>query len=72
MKTFIVYMHINKINNKKYIGITCQKANERWRNGKGYKTGRFKKSIDKYGWDNFEHIILFDNLTKDEACNKEN
>ena len=71
MKTFIVYMHINKINNKKYIGITCQKANERWRNGKGYKIGHFKKAIDKYGWDNFEHIILFDNLTKEEACNKE-
>lgn len=71
MKTFIVYMHINKINNKKYIGITCQKANERWRNGKGYKIGHFKKAIDKYGWGNFEHIILFDNLTKEEACNKE-
>lgn len=71
MKKFIVYMHKNIINNKKYIGITCQKPQERWRGGKGYKTGFFKKAIDKYGWENFEHIILYENLTKENACKKE-
>lgn len=71
MKEFVVYMHTNKINGKKYIGITCQKPNQRWRNGKGYKIGSFKGAIDKYGWDNFEHIILFENLTREEACKKE-
>ena len=39
MKEFIVYMHENKINHKKYIGITCQKPTQRWRGGKGYKIG---------------------------------
>ena len=71
MKVFIVYMHENKTNHKKYIGITCQKASQRWRGGKGYKIGYFKKAIDKYGWDNFEHKILYENLSKEEACLKE-
>lgn len=71
MKEFIVYMHENKINHKIYIGITCQKPTQRWRGGKGYKIGAFKNAIDKYGWNNFEHIILFEHLSKEEACLKE-
>lgn len=71
MKEFIVYMHENKINHKRYIGITCQKPTQRWRGGKGYKIGLFKKAIDKYGWDNFNHIVLYEHLTKEEACLKE-
>lgn len=67
-----VYMHTNKINNKKYIGITEQKPEDRWKNGKGYKpTSHFRHAIEKYGWDNFEHEILFDNLTTEEAALKE-
>lgn len=63
-----VYKHVNKINNKIYIGVTKQDVNRRWRNGKGYvKNIYFSRAIKKYGWDNFEHIILFINLTKTEA-----
>ena len=64
-------MHSNKINNKKYIGITHQKPERRWRNGKGYQCGYFKNAIEKYGWDNFEHIILCDSLTFNDAKQKE-
>lgn len=64
-------MHNNKINSKKYIGITHQKTERRWRNGNGYCKGYFKNAIAKYGWDNFEHIILCENLTFDEAKQKE-
>lgn len=71
MKEFIVYMHENIINHKKYIGITCQKPSQRWRGGKGYKIGVFKKAIDKYGWNNFNHIVLYEHLTKEDACLKE-
>lgn len=71
---FIVYCHINKINNKKYIGITCQNPVYRWCNGKGYpkKTQpRFAAAIEKYGWENFSHEILFENLSEAEAKLKE-
>lgn len=69
---YIVYMHRNKINDKKYIGITSQKPKTRWgKNGAGYSTIKFKRAILKYGWNNFEHIILFEKLTKDEAIQKE-
>lgn len=67
-KLYIVYEHINKINNKKYIGITCQTLNGRCgKKGQNYKNKYFKNSILKYGWDNFEHNILFNNLPADEA-----
>lgn len=70
---YYVYLHINKTNQKKYVGITKQKPEERWGvNGSNYKSSPyFYAAIKKYGWDHFEHVILFSNLTKKEACEKE-
>lgn len=70
---FAVYMHKNKINGKVYIGITSQKPSERrGKNGGNYKSSpHFYNSINKYGWDNFEHEILYEGLTKEESCSKE-
>ena len=68
---YCVYMHVNKTNGKKYIGITKNKPEERWQNGYGYKKQVFYNAIQKYGWDNFEHIILFENISEDEASKKE-
>ena len=69
---FTVYMHINKINGKMYVGITKRKPEERWKNGADYKNCiAFNNAIKKYGWDNFEHVIFASNLTEDEACNIE-
>ena len=67
---YIVYVHINKVNNKRYYGITKQNVEKRWgKNGYGYKNNEhFWRSIQKYGWDNFKHEILFENLTKEVAC----
>lgn len=73
---FVVYKHISP-SNKIYIGITGQGTNRRWRNGLGYKNSKdrretpFWRAIKKYGWDNFKHEILFENLTEKEACEKE-
>lgn len=67
MNKYIVYMHISP-SNKRYIGITKQNPQKRWCNGKGYKQNiYFTNAINKYGWDNFEHIILFEGLSKEEA-----
>lgn len=70
--TYCVYVHINKINGKMYVGQTHKSPENRWCNGKGYKSSpHFYSAIQKYGWDNFEHEIVASNLTKDEADNFE-
>ena len=52
-------MHVSP-SKKYYIGITSQAVNKRWKNGKGYKSSPyFYNAIQKYGWNNFEHNILF-------------
>ena len=65
-----VYCHTFP-NGKKYIGITCQELNRRWRDGKGYEGQPVYNAILKYGWVNIKHEVLFDNLTKEEAEQKE-
>lgn len=70
-RNYKVYMHICP-NHKKYIGITKREPNKRWKNGYGYKTQKhFYRAIQAYGWNNIKHIILFDNLNYQQACNKE-
>lgn len=60
-------MHIVP-NGKRYYGITSQKPNDRWKNGKGYEYNKhFYNAINKYGWNNIEHTVLFNDLTEDEA-----
>lgn len=70
---YTVYQHKNKLNGKMYFGITSKNPIERWgSNGANYKsTPHFYSAIQKYGWDNFEHNILRENLTKEEACSIE-
>lgn len=70
---FFVYVHLNKINGKMYIGMSQRDdPNKRWKNGKGYDYNwHFKSAIEKYGWNNFEHIIFASNLTESEASNTE-
>ena len=69
---FTVYMHKNKSNGKVYIGYTGLKPAQRWGKYGGrylakssdgrYKQEAFAFAILKYGWDNFEHIIIKDDI----------
>ena len=67
MENWKVYLHKSP-SGKVYIGITKRKLESRWANGNGYKDCPiFYKAIKKYGWDNIEHILLFDHLNKISA-----
>lgn len=70
---YCIYMHKNKVNGKVYIGQTNQKPEYRWGdNGKRYENcPHFFHAINKYGWDQFEHIILETNLTLNQANERE-
>lgn len=71
-KLWCVYEHTNLNDGKKYIGITSQSPNQRWRNGNGYKYNPyFYNAILKYGWDSFFHEIFFSGLTEEDAKSKE-
>ena len=68
MNNYCVYKHTAP-NGKVYIGITSQSLTKRWKNGKGYMTcTAFNRAINKYGWDNIKHEVLFDGLDKEVAC----
>ena len=65
---YTVYCHENKSNGKLYFGITKKSTRRRWGNGRGYDNQSvMRRAIEKYGWDGFEHIILFTGLSEEEA-----
>jgi len=71
MNNYKVYIHIFP-NNKVYIGITSQKPEYRWRNGKKYDSNKYmNNAIKKYDWENIKHKILYENLSKEDAELKE-
>lgn len=64
---YTVYKHTSP-DGRVYVGITSQKPTSRWQSGNGYKgNSYFTRAINKYGWENFSHEILFENLSRDEA-----
>lgn len=67
-KNYKIYCHKNKINNKLYIGY-AKNPSARWHSdGSGYKKQeKFYRAIKKHGWNNFEHIILIENLSIEQA-----
>ena len=66
-----MYKHTSP-SKKIYIGITSKEPTQRWRNGYGYYSQTyFYNAIQKYGWDNIQHEVLYNNLTEYEAKAKE-
>jgi group I intron endonuclease len=65
-------MHLNKINNKVYIGQTVQSPpQKRWYPSNYKHNEYFYNAIQKYGWDNFEHIIIEEVCSLEEANQRE-
>lgn len=66
-RSYKLYKHTSP-SGKVYFGITKQALIKRWQQGYGYKGNTyFWRAIQKYGWDSFEHELICDNLTKEEA-----
>lgn len=71
MGSYSVYKHTAP-NGKIYIGITSQQPTKRWGNGFNYHNQKyFYSAIEKYGWSNIKHEVLFSALTKEDAELKE-
>lgn len=70
-RKFTIYLH-RCPNGKCYVGMTSQDIFRRWRNGLGYKNNKdFYPDIEKYGWDNIEHIVIEEKLSREDACESE-
>ena len=66
--TYSLYIH-KFPNGKVYVGITSLKINRRWNRGSSYSHNkRMFNAIKKYGWDNIEHIVIKDKLSKNQAA----
>ena len=67
-----VYQITNKVNDKKYIGIT-NNPKKRWENHKcnNDPTIAIAKAIQKYGKENFNFEVLYSGLTIEDASEKE-
>lgn len=68
MENYTVYKHTFP-DGKVYIGITRRTIEQRWRSqGYGYHTNiEMWQAINKYGWNNIQHEVLFENKTAEEA-----
>lgn len=69
-----IYKLTNKINNKVYIGQTCQKPEDRWndhRRNSGKLGTPLSNAIEKYGWNNFDKEIIDYASSLKEANEKE-
>ena len=63
---YSVYQHVTP-DGLYYFGQT-QNVERRWsNNGAGYKETSLYPYIEKYGWDNIQHIVLFKDQTRENA-----
>ena len=63
---YSVYQHVTP-DGMYYFGAT-QNVERRWRNnGAEYKRTALQPYIEKFGWDNIQHIVLFKDQTRENA-----
>ncbi len=67
-----IYQIINKVNNKRYIGITIQNPIRRWKDHQYSKNNYLiQRALRKYGISKFKFSVLEKVKSWDEACKKE-
>ena len=65
-KNYVVYQHVTP-DGMYYFGATSN-IKRRWEcNGINYKRTSLQPFIEKYGWENIQHIVLFRDQTKEDA-----
>lgn len=65
--SYTVYKHTSP-SGKVYIGITSMAPLKRWQNGGGYRNNPyFAAAIQRHGWENIQHEILAEGLTREQA-----
>ena len=70
-KKYVVYQHVTP-DGMYYFGQT-QNVERRWsNNGAEYKGTALQTYIEKFGWDNIQHIVLFRDQTRENALWIEN
>lgn len=68
---FCVYLHETP-DGRKYVGMTRDVPERRFKNGKGYVSNKsFYSEIERVGWDNIKHTIIAEDLTLSEAAKVE-
>lgn len=68
---YSVYIHICP-NKKVYIGVTGLNVEKRWgKNGILYKGRPLYEAVQKYGWENIKHLVVYQTESKEDAERKE-
>jgi group I intron endonuclease len=68
----IIYLIKNKVNDKKYVGMTKRTLEKRWKeHKKGYSNYLLSSAIKKFGIENFEISVIDKATTEKELKEKE-
>lgn len=74
MSIYSIYMITNKINGKSYIGFDSnypKRISEHFHESeKSNRNTKFYNAIRKYGWDNFEHCVLYQSKDLNHTLNE--
>ena len=74
-RSFKVYKITCKVNNKIYIGQTIESLTQRFNRHMGYQKDehdtKFYRAIRKYGKDNFDYVVLEDNIERSMLNDRE-
>lgn len=70
-RTGLIYLITNTVNGMNYVGQTIQKLSVCLRQHKNGKDQLIDKAIQKYGWENFTHEVLEENIPREMLDERE-